>query len=85
MRHSPRIGPAAQGVLSIFSSIGLMLGGAMVGAVAASAGGGADGYALAFTALGIVSLVLFALSFGLKGRVEEQAHVAATQPAATAQ
>jgi EmrB/QacA subfamily drug resistance transporter len=73
---------AAQGVLSIFSSIGLMLGGALVGAVAASAGGGADGYARAFTAIGLVALVLFVLSLGLKGREAEQATVAANHPVA---
>jgi MFS family permease len=76
---------AAQGALSIFSSIGLMLGGALVGAVAASAGGGADGYARAFTAIGLVALVLFVLSFGLKGRVEEQATIAATHLAISEQ
>jgi EmrB/QacA subfamily drug resistance transporter len=60
---------AAQGVLKVFSGSGQLLGGALVGAVAASQGGGAHGYRTALLVIGLVTAVLAALSFGMRGRV----------------
>jgi MFS family permease len=64
---------AAQGALSLFTSIGQLLGGAVVGAVAASRGGGVGGYQAAYLLVGIVAVLLTLLSSGLKVRAEEMA------------
>ena len=68
----------AQGVISIFSSAGQMLGGVLVGAIAASRTqtmGAASGYSLAFLVMGIISLALVGISFMLKNRATEKAQV----------
>ncbi len=64
---------AAQGALTIFISVGQLLSGALVGAVAASRGGGVTGYQAAYLLVGIVALLLTLLSSGLKGHAEELA------------
>jgi predicted MFS family arabinose efflux permease len=53
---------SAQGLLSNFTSIGRMLGAAIVGSVAASAGSGAVGYQSAFLLLAALSAVLAAVA-----------------------
>jgi EmrB/QacA subfamily drug resistance transporter len=68
----------AQGVISIFTSAGQMVGGALVGAIAASRTqtmGAAAGYSLAFLIMGIISLVLVGVAFMLKNRAAEQNQV----------
>jgi MFS family permease len=62
---------SAQGVLALNTSIGQLAGGALVGAVAASFGGGMTGYTTAFLVVGIVMAVMVALTLGLKGRAAE--------------
>lgn len=62
---------AAQGVLTIFISIGQLLGAALMGGIAAMNQGGTGGYIAAFAAAGVLMLVLMAAAFGLKGRTEE--------------
>jgi EmrB/QacA subfamily drug resistance transporter len=62
---------AAQGALTVFMSIGQLLGGSLVGAVAASAGGSL-GYEKALLIIGIVTGLLFLLAFGLKGHRQEK-------------
>lgn len=59
---------AAQGVLKVFSGSGQLLGGALVGAVAASQGGGANGYRTALLVIGLVTAALAVLSFAMRGR-----------------
>jgi MFS family permease len=72
---------AAQGVLKVFSGSGQLLGGALVGAVAASQGGGAAGYRTALLVIGLLTGVLALLSFGMRGRAHAAAH--ATPSAST--
>jgi len=67
---------AAQGILTLFTSTGRLVGAALVGALVASRAGGVDGYAHAFRVIGIVMLALAALSLGLKPRREELATAA---------
>ncbi len=62
---------ASQGLLTVFTSIGQLVGGAVVGAVAASTAGGA-GFERALMVLGVVMAVLVAPSFMLKGRERER-------------
>jgi MFS family permease len=64
---------AAQGALTLFTSAGQLLGGATVGAVAASRGGGVPGYQAAYLLVGVVALGLTLLALGLKRRGEEMA------------
>ena len=64
---------AAQGVTTLFTSIGQLLSGVLVGAVAASQGGGVAGYSAAFLVIAAVSLVLTLLSLRLKSRTAERA------------
>jgi MFS family permease len=66
---------SAQAVLTIFTSIGQLVGGALIGAVAASRGGGAAGYTTAFLLIGALMLVLTLAALRLKGRDAELATV----------
>jgi EmrB/QacA subfamily drug resistance transporter len=62
---------SAQGVLALNTSVGQLVGGALVGAMAASFGGGMNGYTTAFLAVGIVVAVMAVLTFALKNRTAE--------------
>jgi len=74
---------AAQAVATVFTSIGQLVGAASVGAVAASMGGGMDGYRYAYLTIGIIALVLTVLAFGLKSRADELSTMATENSAAT--
>ena len=62
---------AAQVVITLFTSIGQLMSSALVGAVAASLGGGMKGYGAAYLIIGVIAVVLVILSLGLKNRNEE--------------
>jgi MFS family permease len=70
---------AGQGVMTLFTSTGQLLSGAMVGAVAASQGGGVAGYSTAFLVIAAVALALAGLSFALKSRSQELATMQANE------
>lgn len=74
---------SAQGILTVFTSMGQLIGGALVGAVAASFGGGLSGYATAFAAVGIVMLVMTFITLGLKKRSAELETARRNHPVAT--
>ncbi len=78
----------AQGVVTLSGSIGQLIGGAMVGAVAASTGGGVTGYSSAYMVVGILSILLVVAAAGLKGRAAEldtvKAHTAQAAQATAA-
>lgn len=63
---------AAQGALSLTTNVGLLLGATLVGALAASRGGGLVGYSFAFQIIGGLAWVSFLASIGLKGRSAEK-------------
>jgi len=67
---------AAQGAITLFTSVGQLMSGALVGAVAASQGGGVAGYGAAYLLVGVVALLLTVSAQGLKGHTEEMATVA---------
>lgn len=67
---------SAQGAIALFTSIGQLISSAMVGAIAASAGGAVAGYSAAYLSIGILSIILVVLTFGLKSRQEELQMVA---------
>ncbi len=63
---------AAQGVLTLCTGIGQLVGSVLVGAIAQSRGGGVSGYSQAFLAVGVVMVILTLVALGLKGRALEQ-------------
>ncbi len=63
---------AAQGLLTVFMSVGQLAGAAIIGGVAASEGGGAAGYQLALLILGSFTALLAVAGFALKSRSVEQ-------------
>jgi hypothetical protein len=52
--------------------VGQLIGGAAIGAVAASTGSGAEGYGSAFLAIAGVAGVVLLMAFGLKSRAAER-------------
>lgn len=64
---------ATQGVLTVFISIGQLIGAVVPGAVVAARGSDVGGYAVAFLVVGAMMLALFIASFGLKSRAGELA------------
>ena len=64
---------AAQGLLTVFLSTGLLTGAALVGGIAASRGDATSGYQLALLVLAALTGLLAVLGFGLKSRREELA------------
>ena len=76
---------AAQAALALSTRVGQLVGGALVGAVAASHGGGTAGYQQAFLGVGVITLVCFFAAFGLKNRTAELATVQRNEAQATAE
>jgi EmrB/QacA subfamily drug resistance transporter len=64
---------AAQGAITLFTSVGQLVSSSLVGAVAASQGGGVKGYGAAYLVIGGVAVVLTVLTLGLKSRAGEVA------------
>jgi len=62
---------AAQGAITLFTSIGQLMSSALVGAVAASAGGGVKGYGAAYLVIGVIAVIMVLLTLGLKNRQQE--------------
>jgi MFS family permease len=63
---------AGQGLLSVVSSVGRLLGAALVGAVATSRGGGTVGYQAAFVGLVLLSVLILLMAMTLKSRATER-------------
>jgi MFS family permease len=63
---------AAQGLLSVVSSVGRLLGAALVGTVAASYGGGVAGYQAAFVGLIGLAVLILLSAMTLKSKTAEQ-------------
>ncbi len=66
---------SAQGLISLSTSIGQLISSALIGAVAASVGGGVAGYSAAYRVVGIVAVIMVILTLGLKNRQQEIATV----------
>ncbi len=63
---------AAQGILTVFISIGQLAGAAILGAVIASTGGQVDSYADAFLVVAVLATGLTLAAFGLRSRKAER-------------
>lgn len=74
----------SQGVLTLFTSIGQLVGAAVVGALVASHAGAPAGYSLAFGLIGAIMLVLAAAGLGLKSHERELASAGARGTATSA-
>jgi len=57
---------STQGLLNIFLAVGQLSGAAIVGAVATSAGGGANGYQLSFGVLSFITVVILIFALRLR-------------------
>lgn len=68
---SPAERSAAQGLVNTFTSLGQLVGSAVVGAVAASCAIAADGYRAAFALVGALGLVWLVVAYFLKRREAE--------------
>ena len=66
---------SAQGLISLSTSVGQLTSSALIGAVAASMGGGVKGYGTAYMVIGIVAGIMVVLTLGLKNRQQEQSMV----------
>lgn len=62
----------AQGVVTVFTSIGQLVGSAVVGAVAASYGGGTAGYSKSFLLIAFLGILMTASAFRLKDQKTER-------------
>ncbi|GAP13557.1 arabinose efflux permease [Longilinea arvoryzae] len=62
---------SAQGLISLFTSIGQLASSALIGAVAASKGGGVAGYGGAYRVVGFMAVIMIVLALGLKNRQHE--------------
>jgi MFS family permease len=62
---------SAQGLITLFTSVGQLTSSALVGAVAASMGGGVKGYGTAYMVIGIIAGIMVILTLGLKNRQQE--------------
>jgi len=78
---SPSDRSSAQGLQSLFTSVGQLLGASVVSAVAASGGGGAAGFSSAYLATGGIAVALALVAFGLKSRQSERETVKGRAPA----
>lgn len=70
----------AQGLLSNFTSMGRLVGAALVGSIAASAGSGAVGYQAAFLGMTVVAGIMLALGLTLSAKGAGQADEAKPLP-----
>lgn len=75
---------SAQGMISLSTSVGQLTSSALVGAVAASMGGGVKGYGTAYMVIGIVAGFMVLLTLGLKNRQQELNMVAQNAQAVSA-
>ena len=62
---------SAQGMISLSTSVGQLISSALIGAVAASMGGGVKGYGTAYMVVGVVAGLMIILTLGLKNRQQE--------------
>ena len=63
---------AAQGILTVFISVGQLAGSALLGAVVASGGGGSESFGNAFLLVAFATAVLTLASLGLRSRAGER-------------
>ena len=66
---------AAQGILTVFISVGQLAGAAILGAIIASTGGRVSSYADAFLVVAILAAALTGAALGLRGRSAERARM----------
>lgn len=66
---------AAQGILTVFISVGQLAGSAILGAIIASTGGQVSSYGDAFLLVAVLAAALALLALGLRGRAAERARL----------
>lgn len=71
---------SAQGLITLFTSVGQLTSSALIGAVAASMGGGVKGYGTAYMVIGIIAGIMVILTLGLKNRQQELSMIKNAEP-----
>ncbi len=66
---------AAQGILTVFISVGQLVGSAVLGAIIASHGSDTGSYGAAFLLVAVVMAVLTVAALGLRSRADERRHM----------
>jgi MFS family permease len=77
----PQDRASAQAVLTVFRSLGQLIGAALLAAVVASHDGAPQGYTTAYTSIGFVALAIVAAGYFLRSRSEERAVAGHATPA----
>ena len=62
---------SGQALINIITSVGQLMGGALIGAVIGSYAGSIVGYQFAYIAIGAVAVVMTLLSLGLKSKQQQ--------------
>ncbi len=62
---------SGQGLININTSIGQLVGGALLGTIITSMGGNSNAYGFAYVMLGFSAIILTLMALGLKGRIYE--------------
>lgn len=75
---------SAQGLITLFTSVGQLTSSALIGAVAASLGGGVKGYGTAYMVIGIIAGIMVILTLGLKNRQQELNTIKNAEPVSAA-
>ena len=67
----PKERASGQALINIITSVGQLMGGALIGAVIGSYAGKIGGYELAYISIGVVAIVMTILALGLKSKKEQ--------------
>ena len=71
LESPPQERASGQALINILTSVGQLMGGALIGAVIGSYAGKIEGYQLAYLAIGFVAVVMTILAIGLKSKKEQ--------------
>ncbi len=71
LESPPQERASGQALINILTSVGQLMGGALIGAVIGSYAGKIEGYQLAYLAIGFVAVMMTILAIGLKSKKEQ--------------
>ena len=62
---------SGQALINIITSVGQLMGGALIGALIGSYAGTILGYQLSYSIMGVIALIMTILAFGLKSKKQQ--------------
>jgi EmrB/QacA subfamily drug resistance transporter len=71
LESPPQERASGQALINILTSVGQLMGGALIGAVIGSYAGKIEGYQLAYLSIGFIAVVMTILAMGLKSKKEQ--------------